>query len=290
MKVSDPMSRRRFVQTSALAATALAAAGRASAAPSKRKIPLSLQLYSIRKDCAKDFDAALAEVAKMGFDGVEFAGYHNYSGKPKELRKRLDDLGLGVAATHIGSGSLKGDKLAKTIDFHKEIGCKFLIVPGDSRFTASDASNKKLADFFNETAAKLKEHGMACGYHNHTHEFAKVGDTNYWELFANRTGKDVILQIDCGWATVAGQDVPDLIKRHPGRIRTTHFKPAVVKSDKGEKIPILGQDSVKWPSIIAACRDYGGTEWITIEQEACPKGKSPMESTRLSLAGLKAML
>ncbi len=290
MKPADLMSRRRFVQTSALAATALAA-NRALAAPSGRKIPISLQLYSIRKDCAKDFDAALAEVAKMGFGGVEFAGYHGYSGKPKELRKRLDDLGLGAPATHIGTGNLRGDKLAETIDFHKEIGCKFLIVPGDGGFTRSDASNKKLAEFFNETAAKLKEHGMACGYHNHTHEFKEVGDTNYWELFANRTSKDVILQIDCGWAAMAGQDPADLMKRHPGRTKTVHFKPAVLKGDKEKgKIPILGQDSVKWPSVIAACRDYGATEWITIEQEACPKGKSPMESTRLSLAGLKALL
>jgi len=289
MKVSDPISRRRFVQTSALAAAALATKN-ALAMPSSKKIPLSLQLYSIRRDCSKNFDAALKAVADMGFDGVEFAGYHSYSGKAKELRKRLDDLGMKTAATHIGTGTLRGDNLAKTIDFHKEIGCNFLIVPGDRGFTASDDANKKLADFFNETAVKLKEHGMACGYHNHTHEFAKIGDSNYWELFAKRTSKDVILQIDCGWATVAGQDVPDLIKRHAGRIKVTHFKPAVLKTDKGQKIPIIGEDSVNWPAIITACREYGGTEWITIEQEACPKGKSPMESTALSLAGLKKIL
>ena len=289
MKPIKLMSRRRFVQTSALAIGA-AAANRALSAPSGRRIPISLQLYSIRRDCAKNFDAALEAVAEMGFDGVEFAGYHSYSGKPKELRKRLDDLGLKVAATHIGTGELRGDKLAKTVDFHKEIGCKYLIVPGDRDFTASDESNKKLADFFNETAAKLKKDDMACGYHNHTHEFQKIGDTNYWELFASRTDKDVVLQIDCGWATVAGQNVPDLIKRHPGRIKVTHFKPAVVKADKGRKIPILGEDSVDWPGIIAACREYGGTEWFTIEQEACPKGKSPMESTKLSMAGLKKLL
>jgi sugar phosphate isomerase/epimerase len=290
MKPLQPMTRRRFVQTSALAATALAANRTLAAGSSKREIPISLQLYSIRKDCAKNFDDALEAVVKMGFDGVEFAGYHSYAGKPKELRKRLDDLGLKVAATHIGSGSLSGDHLAKTIEFHQEIGCKFLIVPGDRRFWTSDATNKELADFFNETAAKLKKHGMACGYHNHTHEFSKVGDTNYWELFAKRTNKDVILQIDCGWAVVAGQDVPDLIKRHPGRIKVTHFKPAVVKTDKGKKIPIIGEDSVDWPPIIAACREFGGTEWITIEQEACPKGKSPMESTGLSFVGLKKLL
>ena len=55
-----------------------------------KKLPLALQLYSVRDDCGKDFDAALAQVAKMGFTGVEFAGYHNYGGKgegtPQEAR------------------------------------------------------------------------------------------------------------------------------------------------------------------------------------------------------------
>jgi len=52
----------------------------------------------VRDDCAKDFDAALAQVAKMGFAGVEFAGYHKYGGKAKELRKKLDELKLAAAA------------------------------------------------------------------------------------------------------------------------------------------------------------------------------------------------
>ena len=38
-------------------------------------------------------------LAKMGFAGVEFAGYHKYSGKAKELRKKLDELKLAVAPT-----------------------------------------------------------------------------------------------------------------------------------------------------------------------------------------------
>lgn len=267
-----------------LAMTA-AAVGRAGAASDGRKIPVALQLYSVRNDCGKDFDASLAEVAAMGYAGVEFAGYHSYSGKPKELRKRLDDLGLGVAATHIGTGTMRGDKLKKTIEFHQEIGCKFLIVPGDGDFTNSDKS-KALAEFFNSTAETLKPLGMACGYHNHSHEFDAVGDTNHWELFAKRTNKEVILQIDCGWAAWAGQDPAALIKAHPGRIRSVHFKPTVMKGDEGKKA-ILGEDSVDWVAVLAACRTSGGTDWITIEQERYPDGKSPMECSKLSLEGLK---
>jgi sugar phosphate isomerase/epimerase len=280
-------SRRQFVKTTAFSAAALAAS-RSFAAPADRKVPMSVQLYSVRGDCAKDFDGTLAALAKMGFDGVEFAGYHKYADKAKELKAKLDELGLKAAATHIGTGTMRGDALKKTIDFHQTIGCKFLVVPGDGDFTNPDKC-KALADTFNEIAAKLKPLGMACGYHNHSGEFAKSGDSNYWELFAQRTTKDVILQIDFGWAAVAGQDCPDLVKRYPGRMQVVHLKPTVVKNEAGKKA-IYGQDSVNWPPIVTACRELGATEWFTLEQEAYPDGKSPMECTALSAAALKKAL
>ena len=40
-------------------------------------------------------------------------------------------------------------------------------------------------------------------------------------------------------------------------------------------------------AVLAACRQFGGTEWVTLEQEQYPDGKSPMECTQLSLDGLK---
>lgn len=256
---------------------------------SARKIPIALQLYSIRGDCGKDFDAALAEVAKMGYAGVEFAGYYNYGEKPQELRKKLDDLNLKVAATHIGTNTFRGDALKRTIEFHQVIGCRFLIVPGDGDFTHPEKS-KALAETFNATAATLKPLNMACGYHNHTGEFRKVDDKTYFDLFAERTSKDVILQQDCGWTVAAGLDPVELMKRYPGRMKSTHFKPTVVEADKGKKKSILGEDSVDWVAVLAACRTVGGTEWITIEQETYPDGKSPMECSALSLAGLKKLL
>ena len=278
------LSRRQFVHGTAFAAAALATS-RAFAAAGGRKVPISLQLYSVRNDCAKDFDATLAAVAKMGFDGVEFAGYHKYAAKPKELKAKLDELGLKAAATHIGTGTMRGDALEKTIEFHQVLGCKYLIVPGDGDFTKPDKS-KALADLFNETAAKLKPLGMACGYHNHAHEFDKSGDTNHWELFAQRTTKDVILQIDFGWSQVAGQDGPDLVKRHPGRMAVVHLKPTVVKNEAGKRA-IFGEDSVPWVPIIKACRELGATQWFTLEQEVYPDGKSPLECVALSAAALK---
>ncbi|MGA2499926.1 MAG: sugar phosphate isomerase/epimerase [Tepidisphaeraceae bacterium] len=258
------------------------------AAPAK-DIPIAVQLYSVRGDCAKDFDAALAEIAKMGFAGVEFAGYHKYGGKARELRAKLDELNLKVCATHIGTGSFKGDALKATIEFHQTIGCKFLIVPGDGDFTNPEKS-KALAETFNKTAEILKPLNMACGYHNHTGEFKKVDNTTYYDLFAERTTKDVVLQQDCGWTVAAGLDPVALMKKYPGRMKTTHFKPAVVGNDKATKKPYIGQDSVDWPAVITACREVGGTEWFTVEQENYPDDKTPMECTKISLDGLKKIL
>lgn len=277
-------SRRSFVKTTMLTTAALAGS-RSWAAGAAAKVPISVQLYSVRGDCAKDFDATLAAIAKLGIAGVEFAGYHGYGGKAKELAAKLKELGLKAAATHIGTNNFRGDALAKTIEFHQEIGCKYLIVPGDGDFTHIERS-KALADLFNETAAKLKTHGMACGYHNHKQEFAKVGDSNHWELFASRTGKDVVLQVDFGWAAAAGQDGVDLVKRHPGRMKVVHIKPTVTDKTSGKKA-LFGQDSVDWLPILKACRDTGGTEWLTLEQEAYPDGKTPIECTALSFEALK---
>ncbi|MGA2862993.1 MAG: sugar phosphate isomerase/epimerase [Verrucomicrobiota bacterium] len=285
-----PQTRRQFVKSSGLAATAFGfhPAVWALGGAAGKSIPISVQLYSVRADCARDFDAALAQLARMGFAGVEFAGYHKYAGKPKELRQKLDELKLKVAATHIGTGSFRGEALKGTIEFHQLIGCKFLIVPGDRDFTHPERS-KALAETFNKTAEILKPLGLYCGYHNHTGEFAKDGDKTYWDLFAERTSKDVVLQQDCGWSATAGQNPAELIKRYPGRTKVTHFKPAVLGNDKSKK-PILGEDSVDWAGVLAACREYGGTEWITVEQEEYLEGKSPMECTELSLAGLKKLL
>jgi sugar phosphate isomerase/epimerase len=288
------LTRRSFLELAAplvlaapLAACKHGAPATAAKAPT-RTIPIAVQLYSVRGDCKTDFDAALAQVAKMGFAGVEFAGYYGYSDRPADLRKRLDALGLKAAGTHVAVETLKGDALKKSIDFHQAIGCRFLVVPSNA-----DASNpeksKAFADTMNGVAATLKPLGMACGFHNHAGEFKKDGEKTFWDLFAERTTKDVILQQDCGWTMTAGFDPVEYVKKYPGRSRTIHFKPTVRKDEAARK-PIIGQDSVDWRGVYAACIAVGATEWVVVEQEYYPDGKSPMDCTRESLAGLKTLI
>jgi sugar phosphate isomerase/epimerase len=117
-------------------------------------------------------------------------------------------------------------------------------------------------------------------------EFKRDGDKTYWDLFAERTSKEVILQQDRGWTAAAGLNPAKLVRRYPGRTKITHFKPTVVNNEPGKKA-ILGQDPVNWIAVLAACREVGGIEWITFEQEFYPDGTSPMACTELSRKGLK---
>jgi len=286
MDNASSLTRRSFLGIAGTLPLAWAAAGPRAAAAG-RKIPIALQLYSVRGDCKQDFDKALEQVAAMGFEGVEFAGYYNYAGKAAELRKRLDALHLKAAGTHIQVASLEGDALKATIEFHQTIGCPFLIVPMSGAFTDPEKS-KGLAELFNKVAEVLKPLKMATGYHNHKNEFNLDGGKTYWDLFAERTTRDVILQQDCGWTMAAGQDPVAFVKKYPGRTRTVHFKPTVKEGDAGKKA-ILGQDSVDWPAVYAACQTVGGTEWVVLEQELYPDNRTPMDCTRESLAGLRKL-
>lgn len=287
-RAQDAMTRRSFLGLAGAVPLALAIGESRETAAAARRIPLAVQMYSVRADCKRDFDAALEQVAAMGFEGVEFAGYYTYANRGPELRKRLDALALKAAGTHVGLDTLQGDALKATIDFHQTIGCGFLVVPGNPAFIDPERS-KALADTFNQLAETLKPLKMACGYHNHTNEFKKDGEKTFWDLFAERTSKDVILQQDCGWTAAAGFDPVACVKKYPGRTRTTHFKPYARPDEPGRK-PILGQDSVDWAAIYAACDSVGGTDWIVVEQEIYPDGKTPMACTQESLAGLKGIL
>ncbi len=290
--VSSPWTRRQVLGAAGAGALAWALPAQVFAAERTRgrRIPIAVQLYSVRDDVGKDLDVVLEKVARMGFEGVEFYGnsYFKYNDKAKELRKRLDDLKLKSEGIHIRTSALRGDELKQSIETSKILGTRFLIVAGDGDFTDPEKS-KALAETFNKAAEALKPAGMACGYHNHTGEFKKDGDKTYWDLFAERTSKDVVLQLDVGHATTAGLDPVELIKKHPGRTGSAHFAPKVKKDDTGKKA-IIGQDSIDWKGCITACRRVGGTEWYVLEQESYLDGKSPMECTEMSLVGLKKII
>ena len=246
------------------------------------RIPIALQLYSVRHDCERDLPGTLKAVAEMGYEGVDFAGYYGYDAPT--IRAMLDDLGLKVAGCHTGLDTLLGDALPKTVEFNRILGNKFLIVPGlPEPYRNSRAAWRKTADVFNEIAARLAPEGMFTGYHNHYIEFTPMDGELPWDTFFGNTVPEVVMQIDLGNALHGGADPVAFLKRYPGRARTVHLKEYSATNDKA----IIGEGDVDWEAVFQVCEADGVTEWYIVEQESY--AYPPLECVDRCLQALKAM-
>ena len=277
--MSKNISRRDFARLAGIGAAASAAVPNLLAG---KNIPIALQLWSIRSDCKNGFTGPLAQVAKMGFQGVEFAGYFGHSAK--ELRKILDDNGLKCCGSHIHLKTVLGDNLPATIEFAKTLGNPHLVIPGMGRKMTTIADWLMEAKQFSEIAEKLKPHGLTIGYHNHLMEFKPIQGQIPWEVFFDHASQDVKQQIDTGHMVHAGVDPAFYLKRYPGRTPTLHMKDYA----PGKKAWLLGQGIVNFKEIIHLCETVAGTQWFIVEQETYPY--PPMESSRRSLENLKKLL
>jgi sugar phosphate isomerase/epimerase len=246
----------------------------------KKNIPIGLQLYSIRDVAPKDVAGSLAAVAKMGYQGVEFAGY--YGLKAEELRKMLDDNKLKCCGTHTGIDTLSGDALKATVEYNKTLGNEFLIVPWLApEFMGTADALAKTAKMLTDLADKVKDAGMKIGYHAHGGDFKRIGDQTAWEILFSQTGPGVVMQLDTGNCIDGGADPVAILKKLPHRSATIHLK-----EHGGPAGAAIGQGEVPWKDVFALCETTGDTQWYIVEHES---GASPMESVRLCLENLRKM-
>jgi sugar phosphate isomerase/epimerase len=277
--LSHQFSRRDALRLAGAAAVSLALPMISRADEPKKKIPIALELYSVRVQLPQDFTGVIEAIGKMGYEGVEFAGYCRWDRKPHELRKLLDDNGLKCCGTHTGLDTLEGDNLKKTIELHQILGNKFLICPNLS--ADSTDSWKAMADRFNKISANAKEAGMFVGYHSHAQDFKKYDGKTGWEIFFDNTVPDVIHQLDVGNTLDGGGDPIALIKKYAGRTKSTHLK-----EHGGAPDAPIGEGKVDWIPLLDTYESVGGTEWYIVEHET---SSHPLITIRQCLENLHKM-
>ncbi len=246
------------------------------------RIPIALQLYSVRHEMEQDVQATLEAVAKMGYDGVEFAGYYDWSAE--DLRAVLDKNGLRCAGTHTRLETLTPENLSETIVYNKTLGNKFLIVPSlPAIHSGSRQAWLDAAVQFNDIAARAEPEGMEVGYHNHFVEFQPLEGELPMDTFFGNTREDVVMQLDLGNALHGGGDPISFLHKYPRRSRTIHLKEYSSGYDKA----LIGEGEVDWQEVFRLCEEQGVTEWYIVEQEnyALP----PIECVARCLDNLRAM-
>ena len=242
----------------------------------KNKVPVAIQLYSLRDVVPNDVPGALRKLAAMGYEGVEFAG--DYGLDAAVLRTMLDDCGLRCAGAHLSLDTLEGDAFEKTVANNKVLGNNYLIVPW---IPLNDLQGSIAR--LNAAHARAKACGMRVGLHNHTEEFEiENGMTKFDHIFSG-TPADFLVQLDIGWAAAAMQDVPAILRKYARRVETVHVKEFSPVNPKAA----VGEGTVNWPQVFDVLEKATAVKWYIVEQEQYAIG--PMESAKTCIDNIRKL-
>ena len=261
-------SRRTFLKTAGALGAAACAGGKFLAADTHR-VPVGLQLYSVREQLPKDFDGTLHQLASVGIKEVEAAGYFK---KPAaEFRHSMDAAGLRCVSTHHALLELK-PKLDEWIEYGNALGLEYIICSwaGVHRDPARKGEMnlddwRYAADEFNKIGEKVKAAGMTFGYHNHWVEFGNEGGVVFYDELLKRTDpKYVFFEMDCGWVVAGGHDPADYLSKTPERFPLLHVKDLVKEGNGKFKNVVMGHGFIDYKPIMKAAT---GVKHYFIEQE-----------------------
>ncbi|MFT3787628.1 MAG: sugar phosphate isomerase/epimerase [Tepidisphaeraceae bacterium] len=248
---------------------------------------LSVQLYTLRQQTEIDFARTLRDVAKIGFAGVELAGFGNLR-TACDVRKALDDAGLVASGAHVPIETMESN-LSRVMDDFDEIGTKLLIVPWlDVARRGSADAWKKLANTLTSFAMMARQRGFTIAYHNHDFEFERVNGQHALDLLWQHTDPSLVkCELDLHWVARAGLDPIRYLRQiGPTRLAAVHLKDQD-KTDPTRFAPV-GSGTIDFPNVLAALHEFG-TPWGVVEQDDC-YGEPPLECIRRSYAYLASQL
>jgi sugar phosphate isomerase/epimerase len=281
--MTNTTSRRTFVTTAACGlAASLIEIPPMSANP--LNLPIGLQLYTVGQEMDSDPSGTLKAVAAAGYKQVELSPLSKTPAK--DLKKMLDDVGLKNPSGHYMLPDLLS-KLQEMIDLARLFGQDFMVVTvpwvaDPSRFKPDPQQGqmgiflaiingltlddwKWNAEQFNKVGEQIKKAGLQLGYHNHNFEWNSYDGVAGYDEFLRLTDAGLVkLELDCGWATVAGQDPVAYLTKYPQRYTLLHIKdfrkgftPRTTLLGKDPGAPVgteLGRGAIEYGRIFAAAK------------------------------------
>jgi len=312
-------TRRTFIETSAKAAGAGIATcvlGATGAEANTLNLPIGLQLYTVGAEMDKDPAGTLKAVAAVGYKQVELSPLSKTPAK--DLKKMVDDAGLKNPSGHYMLPDLMS-KLPEIIELAQVFGQEYMIVTvpwvaDPSRFTPDPQGGefalflaiingltlddwKWNAEKFNKVGEQVKQAGLQLGYHNHNFEWKKFAGVTAYDEFLRLTDAGLVkLELDCGWATVAGQDPVAYLTKYPDRYRLLHakdfkkgFTPRTTLAGKDVGAPVateLGRGSIDYARVFAAAKK-GEIRGIFVEQEPPFTEMTALEAIKVNFEYVK---
>ena len=163
------------------------------------------QLHSAREDASNDLEGVLDQLSRMGYEGVEFAGF--FEKTAKEVRKLLKHTGLKAVSSHVPLQQIRDD-MQSVLDYHEELECGCIAVP---YLAEEDRPGQpgfaRVLETLYTFGRQCKKRGIVLLYHNHDFEFAQIsGMTALDFLYAAVPASVLKCELDTCWIRYAGAD------------------------------------------------------------------------------------
>ncbi len=237
-------NRRKFLGSLATAAVGVAASTRIVEAlgikPALRHTKLDrigIQLYTLRRQASADLAGTLAQLSKIGYREIEFAGYYGHSAS--DVRALLTQYGLTAPSAHIAIEQILSSP-DKTFADAKTVGHEWITapsLPNGNHQTADDW--KHVADQFNAAATLVNAAGFRFAFHNHNDIVKRTGNVLPIDILMKATNPSLVsYEMDIYWAVNGGADPLALLATYPGRFKMFHVKdgmqpPGDIQTDVG---------------------------------------------------------
>jgi sugar phosphate isomerase/epimerase len=239
------MNRRHFLS----ATTFILASGAFRGASARAKPALGVQLFSIPKMLEKDFRAAIAFVAGLGYSEVEFYGPYSFSAPEavahwnsitpqlgfsgsgffgltaRQVRAALRENQVSAPSMHTDLVTLQ-EEMGALAEAAHVLGSTYVVLPAipqANRVTLDDY--KRTAELFNRIGAKARSEGLKFAYHNHGYGLREMQGQIPLQIILHQTDpKLVFFEMDIYWTTAGGADPVQLLRENPGRYELLHLK------------------------------------------------------------------
>lgn len=272
------------------------------------KINLGYQVYSAREEAEKDLLSVMKQLAAMGYDAVEFAGFYGHSAD--EVNAMLKETGLVAVSSHVPYDVFVAD-MEGTIDYHATIGCKYIAVPYLDEATRPGAPGFAIALRNINAFGKLcKGAGIQLLYHNHDFEFVEISGQYGLDFIYDATEPEVLkTEIDTCWVNVAGLVPAEYIEKYTHRSPVVHLKDfvggkktgealyALIKADGSDDVAVEAKEEPAFdfrpvgygvqdvPAIIKAGLKAGAS-WFIVEQDRSSE-RPPLDAAKMSLGTVR---
>ncbi len=277
--ITNTMNRRMFLMQGTAASALLTGARSLSADP--LGLPIGCQTYPVRKSIGSDFAGTMKGLHAAGFTQIELCspyGYSEFSSlqryKPQELRRMLNDWGLGCISAHWGSNELF-QKPDQSIAYAKEFGMTQMAIaalgPFEAKTTQTVDDVKRYVEPFNVFAEKAHAAGIVALLHNEGFVSEHIdGKPVYDMMIAELNPATTKLQFQVS-TLQQGYDAVTYFNKYAGRYLSMHcqdwVKDASTKS--GFRQVPLGKGVVDWKAVFTAAKT-GGVKNYFVELEEDP--------------------